>query len=54
MDETAPDRSLDELLRISKELQARSAKLQSEAVKLSRRSAEIAEHVKRIWDRRRE
>jgi cell division protein FtsB len=50
----APARSLEELLQVSKELQARSAELTAEAQALSKKSAEIAERVKRLWDQRRD
>ena len=47
----ATDRSLEELLRVSKELQARSAKLTAESQALNKKTEKIAEQVKRLLDR---
>jgi prefoldin subunit 5 len=47
-----PDRTLEELLRVSKELRDRSAKMQAESVELSKRCEEIAEQVKRLSQKR--
>jgi phage gp16-like protein len=46
------DLSLAELLRLSEELQTQSAKVRAEAKIMGEKSVRIAEHVKRIWDKR--
>jgi hypothetical protein len=45
---STPARSLEELLRVSKELQAKSAKLNAEAKALSKKNENISERMKRL------
>jgi predicted transcriptional regulator len=48
----AADRSLQELIRLSEELQERSTKLAAESKSLDARCVEIIERSRRLWEQR--
>jgi phage gp16-like protein len=52
MDEKPRDQSLTELLKLSEELQARSARAEAEAEELAAKCAEITARARRLWNQR--